>query len=195
MKYEIKRFPKKYYKRTGYIRRNIIAAKKRVRKNNQIKVSEVRLIDEDGTQLGILSISEAIELASNKGMDVVEVSPNTEPPVCRILDYGKFLFEQKKKTQGAKKKQKVFQVKEIKFRPLIEIGDYDVKVNKIREFLDQGNKVKISLRYRGREMRHVELGHKLLERVLKDIETVAMIEQEAEFEGRQLVMIVAPKSN
>ena len=112
----------------------------------------MRLIDEDGTQLGILSISEAIELASNKGMDVVEVSPNTEPPVCRILDYGKFLFEQKKKTQGAKKKQKVFQVKEIKFRPLIEKGDYDVKVNKIREFLDQGNKVKISLRYRGREI-------------------------------------------
>ena len=155
----------------------------------------MRLIDEDGTQLGILSISEAIELASNKGMDVVEVSPNTEPPVCRILDYGKFLFEQKKKTQGAKKKQKVFQVKEIKFRPLIEKGDYEVKVNKIREFLDQGNKVKISLRYRGREMRHVELGHDLLERVLKDIEMVAMIEQEAEFEGRQLVMIVAPKSN
>ncbi|HIF19310.1 MAG TPA: translation initiation factor IF-3, partial [Gammaproteobacteria bacterium] len=134
-----------------------MAAKKRVRKNKQIKASEVRLIDEDGTQLGILNIKEAIELATNKGMDVVEVSPNTEPPVCRILDYGKFLFEQKKKTQGAKKKQKSIQVKEIKFRPLIEIGDYEVKLNKIRAFLEQGNKVKVSLRYRGREMRHVEL--------------------------------------
>ena len=153
------------------------------------------MIDEDGTQLGILNIKEAIELATNKGLDVVEVSPNTEPPVCRILDYGKFLFEQKKKKQGAKKKQKVFQVKEIKFRPLIEIGDYEVKLNKIRDFLEQGNKVKVSLRYRGREMRHVELGHKLLKRVVNDIESIAAIEQDAEFEGRQLVMVVAPKHN
>ena len=153
------------------------------------------MIDEDGTQLGILNIKEAIELATNKGLDVVEVSPNTEPPVCRILDYGKFLFEQKKKKQGAKKKQKVFQVKEIKFRPLIEIGDYEVKLNKIRDFLEQGNKVKVSLRYRGREMRHVELGNNLLKRVVDDIESIAAIEQDAEFEGRQLVMVVAPKHN
>ena len=153
------------------------------------------MIDEDGTQLGIVNVKEAIEVATKKGMDVVEVSPNTEPPVCRILDYGKFLFEQKKKKQGAKKKQKVFQVKEIKFRPLIEIGDYEVKLNKIRDFLEQGNKVKVSLRYRGREMRHVELGHKLLKRVVDDIESIAAIEQDAEFEGRQLVMVVAPKHN
>jgi|TARA_B110000495_G_scaffold180355_1_gene174378 translation initiation factor IF-3 len=126
-------------------------------------------------------------------MDVVEVSPNTEPPVCRFLDYGKFLFEQKKKTQGSKKKQKTIQVKEIKFRPLIEVGDYKVKVDKITNFLEQGNKVKISLRYRGREMRHVELGQDLLKRVLTDIEEIATVEQEAEFEGRQLIMVVAPK--
>ena len=126
-------------------------------------------------------------------MDVVEVSPNTEPPVCRFLDYGKFLFEQKKKTQGSKKKQKTIQVKEIKFRPLIEVGDYNVKVDKITNFLEQGNKVKVSLRYRGREMRHVELGQDLLKRVLTDIEEVATVEQEAEFEGRQLIMVVAPK--
>ena len=126
-------------------------------------------------------------------MDVVEVSPNTEPPVCRFLDYGKFLFEQKKKTQGSKKKQKTIQVKEIKFRPLIEVGDYNVKVDKITNFLEQGNKVKISLRYRGREMRHVELGQDLLKRVLTDIEEIATVEQEAEFEGRQLIMVVAPK--
>jgi len=128
-------------------------------------------------------------------MDVVEVSPNTEPPVCRFLDYGKFLFEQKKKTQGSKKKQKTIQVKEIKFRPLIEQGDYKVKVDKITNFLEQGNKVKVSLRYRGREMRHVELGQDLLKRVLNDIEEMATVEQEAEFEGRQLIMVVAPKHN
>ena len=128
-------------------------------------------------------------------MDVVEVSPNTEPPVCRFLDYGKFLYEQKKKTQGSKKKQKTIQVKEIKFRPLIEQGDYKVKVDKITNFLEQGNKVKVSLRYRGREMRHVELGQDLLKRVLNDIEEMATVEQEAEFEGRQLIMVVAPKHN
>ena len=134
-------------------------------------------------------------MAKGKGLDVVEVSPNTEPPVCKILDYGKYLFEQKKKTQGAKKKQKTIQVKEIKFRPLIEQGDYEVKVNKIRDFIEQGNKVKISLRYRGREMRHVELGHDLLKRVLTDIEGISSVEQEVQFEGRQLITVVAPKHN
>ena len=153
------------------------------------------MIDEDGSQLGILPIGEAIEMAAGKGLDVVEVSPNTEPPVCKILDYGKYLFEQKKKTQGAKKKQKTIQVKEIKFRPLIEKGDYEVKVNKIRDFIEQGNKVKISLRYRGREMRHVELGHDLLKRVLTDIEGISSVEQEVQFEGRQLITVVAPKHN
>ena len=153
------------------------------------------MIDEDGGQLGILPIKEAIEMAKGKGLDVVEVSPNTEPPVCKILDHGKYLFEQKKKSQGAKKKQKTIQVKEIKFRPLIEIGDYEVKVNKIRDFIEQGNKVKISLRYRGREMRHVELGHDLLKRVLTDIEGISSVEQEVQFEGRQLITVVAPKHN
>ncbi|MEC9063755.1 MAG: translation initiation factor IF-3 [Pseudomonadota bacterium] len=172
-----------------------MAAKKRIRKNSQIRASEIRLIDEDGSQLGILPIGEAIEMAAGKGLDVVEVSPNTEPPVCKILDYGKYLFEQKKKTQGAKKKQKTIQVKEIKFRPLIEKGDYEVKVNKIRDFIEQGNKVKISLRYRGREMRHVELGHDLLKRVLTDIEGISSVEQEVQFEGRQLITVVAPKHN
>ena len=134
-------------------------------------------------------------MAKGKGLDVVEVSPNTEPPVCKILDHGKYLFELKKKTQGAKKKQKTIQVKEIKFRPLIEQGDYEVKVNKIRDFIEQGNKVKISLRYRGREMRHVELGHDLLKRVLTDIEGISSVEQEVQFEGRQLITVVAPKHN
>ena len=128
-------------------------------------------------------------------MDVVEVSPNASPPVCRVMDFGKYVFEQKKKNQGAKKKQKIIHVKEIKFRPLIEDGDYNVKLGKILKFLEQGDKVKISLRYRGRELRHAELGENLLKRVCDDINHIAMIEQEALREGRQLIMIVAPKHN
>ena len=134
-----------------------------------------------------------MEIAKNKEMDVVEVSPNTTPPVCRIMDYGKYIFEQKKKTQGSKKKQKIIHVKEIKFRPLIEDGDYNVKLGKIINFLEQGDKVKVSLRFRGREMRHTELGEHLLNRVCGDIKNVGLIEQEAEFEGRQLIMVVAPR--
>jgi len=136
-----------------------------------------------------------MEIAKNKEMDVVEVSPNTTPPVCRIMDYGKYIFEQKKKTQGSKKKQKIIHVKEIKFRPLIEDGDYNVKLGKIINFLEQGDKVKVSLRFRGREMRHTELGENLLNRVCGDIKNFGLIEQEAEFEGRQLIMVVAPKHN
>ena len=173
--------------------RYIIAAKKTIRRNQQIKSSEIRLIDLDGSQIGIVTIDEAIEIAKNKEMDVVEVSPNTTPPVCRIMDYGKYIFEQKKKNQGSKKKQKVIHVKEIKFRPLIEDGDYKVKLGKIINFLEQGDKVKVSLRFRGREMRHTELGENLLNRVCEDIKNVGSIEQEAEFEGRQLIMVVAPR--
>ena len=136
-----------------------------------------------------------MEIAKKKEMDVVEVSPNTTPPVCRIMDYGKYIFEQKKKTQGSKKKQKIIHVKEIKFRPLIEDGDYNVKLGKIINFLEQGDKVKVSLRFRGREMRHTELGEHLLNRVCGDIKNVGLIEQEAEFEGRQLIMVVAPRHN
>ena len=136
-----------------------------------------------------------MEIAKNKEMDVVEVSPNTTPPVCRIMDYGKYIFEQKKKTQGSKKKQKIIHVKEIKFRPLIEDGDYNVKLGKIINFLEQGDKVKVSLRFRGREMRHTELGENLLNRVCGDIKNIGLIEQEAEFEGRQLIMVVAPRHN
>ena len=136
-----------------------------------------------------------MEIAKNKEMDVVEVSPTTKPPVCRIMDYGKYIFEQKKKNQGSKKKQKIIHVKEIKFRPLIEDGDYNVKLGKIINFLEQGDKVKVSLRFRGREMRHTELGENLLNRVCGDIKNIGLIEQEAEFEGRQLIMVVAPRSN
>ena len=191
----LKNYQKKFYIRATKLRRFTIAAKKTVKRNEQIHSSEIRLIDNDGSQVGIITIEEAIELANSKGMDVVEVSPNASPPVCRVMDFGKFVFEQKKKSQGAKKKQKIIHVKEIRFRPLIEESDYNVKLGKIFKFLEQGDKVKISLRYRGRELRHAELGENLLKRVCDDIANVATIEQEAQREGRQLIMIVAPKHN
>ena len=191
----LKNYQKKIYIRATKIRRFTIAARKTAKRNEQINSSEIRLIDNDGSQVGIITIEEAIELAKSKGMDVVEVSPNASPPVCRVMNFGKFVFEQKKKSQGAKKKQKITHVKEIKFRPLIEESDYNVKLGKIFKFLEQGDKVKISLRYRGRELRHAELGENLLKRVCDDIANVATIEQEAQREGRQLIMIVAPKHN
>ena len=188
-------YQKKIYIRATKLRRFTIAAKKTVKRNEQIHSSEIRLIDNDGSQVGIITIEEAIELAKSKGMDVVEVSPNASPPVCRVMDFGKFIFEKKKKSQGAKKKQKIIHVKEIKFRPLIEESDYNIKLGKIFKFLEQGDKVKISLRYRGRELRHAELGENLLKRVCDDIANVATTEQEAQREGRQLIMIVAPIHN
>ena len=191
----LKNYQKKFYIRATKLRRFTIAAKKTVKRNEQIHSSEIRLIDNDGSQVGIITIEEAIELAKSKGMDVVEVSPNASPPVCRVMDFGKFVFEQKKKSQGAKKKQKIIHVKEIKFRPLMEESDYNIKLGKIFKFLEQGDKVKISLRYRGRELRHAELGENLLKRVCDDIANVATIEQEAQREGRQLIMIVAPIHN
>lgn len=191
----LKNYQKKFYIRATKLRRFTIAAKKTAKRNEQINSSEIRLIDNDGSQVGIITIEEAIELAKSKGMDVVEVSPNASPPVCRVMDFGKFVFEQKKKSQGAKKKQKIIHVKEIKFRPLIEESDYNIKLGKIFKFLEQGDKVKISLRYRGRELRHAELGENLLKRVCDDIANVATIEQEAQREGRQLIMIVAPIHN
>jgi translation initiation factor IF-3 len=191
----LKNYQKKIYIKATKLRRFTIAAKKTVKRNEQINSSEIRLIDNDGSQVGIITIEEAIELAKSKGMDVVEVSPNASPPVCRVMDFGKFIFEKKKKSQGAKKKQKIIHVKEIKFRPLIEESDYNIKLGKIFKFLEQGDKVKISLRYRGRELRHAELGENLLKRVCDDIANVATIEQEAQREGRQLIMIVAPIHN
>lgn len=138
-------------------------------------------------------MNEALSKAQDAGLDLVEVSPNAEPPVCRIMDFGKYLFEIKKKSQNAKGKQKQVQVKEIKFRPGTEEGDYKVKLRKLMEFLADGDRTKITLRYRGREMAHQELGVKLLKRVEKDLEEYATVEQFPKMEGRQLVMVMAPK--
>ncbi len=146
--------------------------------------------DEQG---GVMSLSEAKQLAAEANMDLVEVSPNADPPVCKIMDYGKFLFDQNKKLQVAKKKQKQIQVKEIKFRPGTDIGDYNVKLRSLIKFLEEGNKTKITVRFRGREMAHREIGMDLLKRIEKDLEELAVVEQFPKMEGRQMVMVLGPK--
>ena len=140
-----------------------------------------------------MSIGAALSLAEDGGLDLVEIAPNGEPPVCRIMDYGKFRFEQQKKTQSAKKKQKQVQVKEVKFRPGTEIADYQVKLRNVRRFLDEGDKVKITLRFSGREMAHQELGAAMLKRIEADLADEITVEQHPRFEGRQMVMMISPK--
>lgn len=140
-----------------------------------------------------MTIERAIEFAKESGMDLVEIAPNSEPPVCRVMDYGKFRFEQAKKNQASKKKQKVTQVKEVKFRPGTEEADYQVKMRNVRRFIDDGDKVKITLRYRGREMAHQELGVKVLERVRDDMADEVVVEAWPKMEGRQMVMLISPK--
>ena len=161
--------------------------------NDAITARRVRVIGADGEALGIISIDEAKQLAYNNDLDLVEISPNADPPVCKVMDYGKFQFEQNKKQQAAKKKQKQIQVKEIKFRPGTEEGDYQVKLKSLTKFLEEGNKTKITLRFRGREMAHKELGMELLKRIEKDLEEIAAVEQFPKLEGRQMVMVMGPK--
>ena len=151
------------------------------------------MIDNEGNQLGVLNTRKAIELAVEAGLDLVEVSPTAQPPVCRIMDYGKYKFEVNKKQQAAKKKQKQIQIKEIKFRPRTEEGDYQTKLRKLREFLEEGDKAKVTLRFRGREIAHQELGLQQLQRVGKDLDDIAIIEQTPKMEGRQMVMMLSPK--
>jgi len=151
------------------------------------------VIDAEGEQAGVMSIAAALSLAGEEGLDLVEIAPNGEPPVCRIMDYGKFRFEQQKKSQSAKKKQKQVQVKEVKFRPGTEIADYQVKMRNVRRFLDEGDKVKITLRFRGREMAHQELGAAMLKRVEADLADEITVEQYPRMEGRQMVMMISPR--
>ena len=172
-----------------------ITATKRVRRNDEIDAQEVRVIDAEGEQAGVMSLSDAIELAKDVSLDLVEVSPNAEPPVCRIMDFGKYLFEQNKKAQTSKRKQKQVHVKEIKFRPGTDEGDYQVKLRKLVEFLEYGDKTKVTLRFRGREMAHQELGAKLLARVRNDLEEYGTVEQMPQMEGRQMIMVIAPKKH
>ncbi|MCX7124397.1 MAG: translation initiation factor IF-3 [Gammaproteobacteria bacterium] len=168
-----------------------IRASKNTRVNDLIRVPRVRLIDQDGEQVGVVSIEDALIQAKRAMLDLVEISPNDEPPVCRIMDYGKYVFDQSKRRTQQKKNQKQIQVKEVKFRPVTDIGDYRVKMRKISEFLERGDRVKISLRFRGREVQHRELGMEFLFRVKKDLPEYAVVEQEAKMEGRQITMLVA----
>ena len=172
-----------------------IAAAKRARRNQDIVASEVRVIRQDGEHAGVMPIAQALELAREERMDLVEVSPNAEPPVCRIMDYGKFVFEQNKKNQSARRKQKQSQVKEIKFRPGTEEGDYQVKLKKLVAFLENGDKTKVTLRFRGREMAHQQIGADLLKRVRGDLEELGTVEQMPQMEGRQMVMVIAPRKH
>ena len=161
--------------------------------NENISAREVRLIGADGEQVGIVSIDEALRIAEEAKLDLVEISADAVPPVCRIMDYGKHLFEKKKQVAAAKKNQKQIQVKEVKFRPGTEEGDYQVKLRNLVRFLENGDKAKVTLRYRGREMAHQEIGMELLKRVEADLAELGGVEQFPKMEGRQLTMVIAPK--
>lgn len=163
------------------------------RVNEFIRTPKVRVIDEQGEMLGILSIHEALERAYAVELDLVEISPMADPPVCKILDYGKYKYELQKKKAESKKKQKVVETKEIKMRPVIDTNDYNVKLRSVARFLEEGNKVKITIRFRGREMSHQELGMNLLERVKGDTQDIAKVEVPPKAEGRQLIMLLGPK--
>ena len=161
--------------------------------NEEIRVREVQLIDSTGDNKGVVDINTALGLAQAAGLDLVEIAPNSSPPVAKILDYGKYKFQAQKKAAEARKKQKVVEIKEIKLRPMIDDHDYQVKMRSMQRFFEEGDKVKITLRFRGREMAHQELGYKLLQRVKEDTDKISKVESEPRFEGRQMVMLLAPR--
>ncbi|HEC00175.1 MAG TPA: translation initiation factor IF-3 [Sphingomonadales bacterium] len=168
-------------------------SKKGLRVNDEITADQIRLIDDSGENHGTVNIDKGLSMAKAAGLDLVEISPNAEPPVCKILDYGRFRYAAQKKASLAKKKQKTVEVKEIKLRPGIEKHDYDVKMRAVDKFLSGGDKVKVTLRFRGREMAHQELGMDLLKRVQEDFQDLAKIEQAPKMEGRQIIMVMSPK--
>ncbi|MCO6386942.1 MAG: translation initiation factor IF-3 [Aliihoeflea sp.] len=163
------------------------------RSNRDIRVPQVQLIDAEGLNRGVVSINEALILAEDAGMDLVEISPNQTPPVCKITDLGKMKYASQKKAAEARKKQKTIEIKEIKMRPNIDTHDYEVKMKAVRRFFDEGDKVKLTLRFRGREMAHMELGMKLLNRVREEVAEIAKVEAEPKLEGRQMMMVLAPR--
>ena len=161
--------------------------------NVQIKVPEVRLIDETGENVGVVNCEEALTRARNVGLDLVEISPNVKPPVCKITDYGKYKYEQQKKQSEMRKKQKTVELKEVKIRPVIEENDYQVKLRMMQRFIGDENKVKVTMRFRGREMSHQEVGMKILNRVCDDLEEIAKVEMPPKLEGRQMIMVLVQK--
>jgi len=183
----------------SYEREETIASKynrkPRTRVNRMIRVTEVRVIDDEGEQLGVMATDQALTLSDEKGLDLVEVSPTARPPVCRIMDYGKYKYEQNKKTRESKKKQHSSQVKEVKFRPKTEEHDYQFKKRHAEEFLEKGHKLKVTLMFRGREMDHKELGTRMLKRLEEDLASLSFVERPAKFEGRFMVMYLSPHSS
>ncbi|MHA6908564.1 translation initiation factor IF-3 [Ralstonia pseudosolanacearum] len=170
-----------------------IATEKSHRINREINAPEIRLTGVEGEQLGIVKLFDALRLAEEKDVDLVEIAPTAQPPVCRLMDYGKFKYQEQKKAHEAKLKQKVIQVKEVKFRPGTDDGDYEVKLRNLKRFLDEGDRTKITLRFRGREMAHQEIGARMLDRLKTDLEEFGQVEQMPKMEGRQMVMMLAPK--
>jgi translation initiation factor IF-3 len=170
-----------------------IAAEKEDRRNFEITAPRVRVIGSDGSQIGIMLTRDAVAKAEEEGLELVEISPNAEPPVCKIMDYGKYLYQKDKAQHAAKRKQKIIQVKEIKFRPTTEDGDYNTKLRQIRGFLEDGDKVKITIRFRGRELAHQELGMQLMERLRTDVDELGSVEQFPKMEGKQAVMVMGAK--
>jgi translation initiation factor IF-3 len=163
------------------------------RVNEEIRIPQVRLIDQDGEMQGVLTAREAMQRAFAVGLDLVEISPNADPPVCKILDFGKFKYEQQKKRNEAKKKQKVIEIKEIKVRPNIDENDYQVKMRAMKSFIEEGDKVKVTLRFRGREMAHQDIGVRVLERIRAEMDTTSKVEQMPRMENRQMVMVLSPR--
>jgi translation initiation factor IF-3 len=164
------------------------------RVNRDIRgVRDIQLIDDQGANRGVMPFFDALKIAEDAGLDLVEISPNSSPPVCKVLDYGRFRFAEQKKANEARKRQKVIEIKEIKLRPGIDDHDYDVKMKSVRRFFEEGDKVKVTLRFRGREMAHVELGAKVLQRVKTDTAEMAKVESEPSMEGRQMTMVLAPR--
>ena len=161
--------------------------------NEDIAAMRVRLVDERGQMVGVIGRNEALTLAANAGLDLVEVAPNADPPVCKILDYGKFKYEEQKKKNEARKKQKIIEVKEIKLRPSIDDHDYEVKMRAMNKFIEEGDKVKVTMRFRGRELAHQDIGMNVLMRVRDDLDAIAKVEQMPRMEGRQMVMVMAPR--
>lgn len=160
--------------------------------NEAIRVKEVRLIDENGENRGVVTIQEALRIADNAGLDLIEISPQATPPVCKVLDFGKYKYEMQKRKAEAKKNQKVVEIKELKLRPMIDKHDYEVKVKQAKKFLSEGNKVKFTMRYKGRELSANDMGRTVLMRLLEDLDTAAKLESEPKLEGKQMMMVVAP---
>ena len=164
------------------------------RVNDKIRAPEIRLIDHEGENRGVLDPRDALRMAEDVGLDLVEISPNATPPVCKIMDFGKFKYEQQKKQNEARKKQRIIEIKEVKFRPNIDTHDYDVKMRNVTRFLEDGDKVKVTLRFRGREMAHQDLGRDVLERIAADTVELGKVESMPKMEGRQMIMVIAPKA-